>query len=485
LSARFHLYLCGSKAVEWLINMKILYGLSDGALIPRDKENLCRCLFAAECNGELKSSLGQIVVCDKNNIGEQQYLLTGIPAGGPYSVTLTDDTDKLLLQIWVGDLWLMAGQSNMEGAGRSTKEDLAYKKSPNKSVRAYYLDNRWDACMPLNHEPWISVDDCQREVWKASQLASRWQSDTTEMESWGTPERGVGPALFFGLRMYEITGVPQGVIPCALGGTSLAQWQPGQPLYDAMIRRFVRTGSLVRGVFWYQGESETSTAGIAAFDDKMRALVEGIRRDTGIADLPFVQTQLATTHLPGVNDSADGGKGWEGVREKQRLLDTKIPHLATVSAIDCKLDDLIHLSSDGQKKVGRRGADAMAQLCGFGGAGAPKLLGFKVIADPYRPFLAALEIYYEGAGAVLCDTQIAGFSITEDTELSLVNPATGIATYAAEPDKVTLFTEVEPQTLLQKYVRYGYSSWYGGYVTTETGHALPAFGPLKISDYLL
>ena len=465
--------------------MQIKYGLADGALLPRDNENFCRCLFAAECIGELKASIGRIVACDKNEAGEQLYLLTDIPAGGPYSITLSDDADKLVLQIWVGDLWLMAGQSNMEGAGRSTEEDLAYKKSPNTSVRAYYLDNRWDACMPLNHEPWISVDDCQREVWKAEHLASPWKSEKVEMESWGTPERGVGPALFFGLRMHEITGVPQGIIPCALGGTSLNQWQPGQPLYEAMLRRFLRTGSLVRGVFWYQGSAETSVARIAAFDDKMRALVEGIRRDTGITDLPFVQTQIATTHLPGVNGSDDGGKAWEGVREKQRLLDEKIPHLATVSAIDCALDDLIHLSSNSQKKVGRRGANAMANLCEMGGAAVPKLLGFKVIPDPYRPFWAALEVYYEDAGALLCDAPITGFSVTDDAELSLVNPATGIASYTVEQNKVTLYTEVNQETLLEKYVRYGYSSWYSGFVTTQTGHALPAFGPLKISEHLL
>ena len=465
--------------------MKIKYGLSDGAVLPRNRENLCQCLFAAECAGELKTSVGRIVACDKNTAEEQQYLLTNIPVGGPYSVTLTDDTDKLVLNIWVGDLWIMAGQSNMEGAGRSTEEDLAYKKSPNPFVRAYYLDNRWDACMPLNHEPWLSVDECQREVWKLEHLASPFHSDTTEMESHGTPERGVGPALFFGLRMYEITGVPQGIIPCALGGTCLAQWQPGQPLYVAMLRRFLRTGSLVRGVFWFQGEGETSAAGIAAFDDKMCALIEGIRRDTGVADLLFVQTQIATTHLPGVNDSADGGKGWEGIREKQRLLDTKIPHMATISAIDCGLDDLIHLSSNSQKKVGRRGADAMANLCGLGGAAVPKLLGFKVIADVYRPFWAALEVYYEGAGKLICNAPITGFSVTEDAELSLINPATGIATYAVEPNKVTLYIECDRETLLQKYVRYGYSSWYSGFITTETGHALPAFGPLKVSEYLL
>ena len=465
--------------------MKLKYGLADGAVLPRNRENLCQCLFAAECAGELKSSIGRIVACDKNEAGDQQYLLKGIPAGGPHSIMLTDDTDKLVLNVWVGDLWLMAGQSNMEGAGRSTEDDLAYKKSPNTSVRAYYLDNRWDACMPLNHEPWLSVDACQREVWKSEQLSPPWNSDAPATEAYGAPESGVGPALFFGLRMYEITGVPQGLIPCAKGATSLAQWQPGQPLYEAMLRRFFRTGSLVRGVFWYQGEGETSTAGIAAFDDKMRALVDGIRRDTGIADLPFVQTQLSVTYLPDVNNSADAGKGWEGVREKQRLLDEKIPHLATVSAIDCALDDLIHLSSNSQKKVGRRGADAMAKLCGLGGSAVPKLLGFKVIADRYRPFWAALEVYYEGAGELLCDAPITGFSVTEDADLSLINPAAGIATYATEPNKVTLYIECDQETLLQKYVRYGYSSWYGGFVTTQTGHALPAFGPLKISEHLL
>ena len=59
--------------------------------------------------------------------------------------------------------------------------------------------------------------------------------------------------------MYDYEQVPQGVICCAHGGTSMDQWSPegrdlggDESLYGAMYRRFVHNGSRVKGMFWYQ-----------------------------------------------------------------------------------------------------------------------------------------------------------------------------------------------------------------------------------------
>ena len=93
--------------------MKIICGLKNGALLQRDENNVCKCFFKAETNGEMKSSIGIVL---KNDDG--RYVLTGIPVGGPYSFTLSDQKDVIEFNdIYVGDLWFLGGQSNMEGAG--------------------------------------------------------------------------------------------------------------------------------------------------------------------------------------------------------------------------------------------------------------------------------------------------------------------------------------------------------------------------------
>ena len=66
-----------------------------------------------------------------------------------------------------------------------------------------------------------------------------------------------------------------GLIPCAHGGTSMAQWDPalqdkgGDSLYGAMIRRFQLIGGKVAGVLWYQGESDASPSAAPKFHNEV------------------------------------------------------------------------------------------------------------------------------------------------------------------------------------------------------------------------
>ncbi len=64
--------------------------------------------------------------------------------------------------------------------------------------------------------------------------------------------------------MVEATGVPIGLVACAHGGTSMEQWNPakkdegGKSLYGSMLRQFQLAGGKVKGVLWYQGESDAN-----------------------------------------------------------------------------------------------------------------------------------------------------------------------------------------------------------------------------------
>ncbi len=460
--------------------MKILYGLSDGALLQRDGDGFCDCTFAVEAAGALGCDKGQLT-----KIEDGVYRLTGIPAGGPYTVTLSDDDGSVTLNLWVGDLWLLGGQSNMEGAGRYTSVEEWEHTHPDPAVRAYYSDDRWDGAVPLLHTPWSSVDACQKEVWANNQKNSQWASDKPAFESHGVTKQGVGPGIYFARKMQEITGVPQAVIPCALGGSGMGQWNPdgADNLYTAMIARVKRTGGKVRGLFWYQGCSETYPDGVKNFQATMARFVEALRRDCHDPALPFVQVQIAKNNLHW-NSTVESGRLWEGIREAQRTLDSVIPHMDTIAAIDMEMEDLIHLSTSAHKILGVRAALSMAHLCGWDGAPAPRLAAMEIGVDECVPFRARLALRFENVTELTSVGPASGFTITADPEELVLMPSIGIARIRLAGDTVYVYTEVTQEELKGKYVRYGYLNMGNCTIVDKNGHGLPAFGPLAIADWV-
>src|ERR1019366_889897 len=95
------------------------------------------------------------------------------------------------------------------------------------------------------------------------------------------------------------TGVPQGILACAQGGTTMTQWDPalrdqgGRSLYGAMIRRFRTHGGRVAGLIWYQGESDANVKAGPRYIRRMRRFVQAVRRDARAPRLPVVVVQLA------------------------------------------------------------------------------------------------------------------------------------------------------------------------------------------------
>src|SRR5579863_10087378 len=60
---------------------------------------------------------------DTTSVEYADGALVGVPTGGPYeiSVTLEAEGNALVVEVapvFVGDLWLLAGQSNMQGVGK-------------------------------------------------------------------------------------------------------------------------------------------------------------------------------------------------------------------------------------------------------------------------------------------------------------------------------------------------------------------------------
>jgi len=169
-----------------------------------------------------------------------------LPVGGPYEVGGARD-------VLVGDLWVLAGQSNMEGVG-----DLVDVEPPSPSVRSYQSRERW----AVAEEPLHWLGESPRVI--HHRLAGRDRVPDEPDPRDPRRDKGAGLGLTFARLRHERTGVPVGLIPSAHGGTSMAQWDPalrdqgGASLYGATIERVRAAGGHVAGVLWYQGESDAN-----------------------------------------------------------------------------------------------------------------------------------------------------------------------------------------------------------------------------------
>ena len=454
--------------------MKVLVGLFDQMVVQRNSKNVSDAFFSGltEFSGQLfatvykgKQVLGGFERRQVGQAGDGVFsgTLQGVPAGGPYRVDLTlGDARCVIRDILVGDVWLLAGQSNMCGAGLST---TATEMKPDRLVRAFYMDDSWRVAQDPIHQMW----DCVDEVHVVLNGGARPSKPAI-------PKDGIGPGPMFGREMKRRTGVPQGLIACAHGGTGMATWDParrdegGRSLYGAMLRRFVKNGAKVAGLVWYQGCNETNEWDTLNYTLRMQQFVAAVRRDCGAADLPVVMVQLARV----VGFRPESGPHWNGVREQQRLLPRTIPNLAVVPAIDLPLDDLIHLSGAGQLRLGRRLAEAAASLRAEGKAGLPPIE------------LAAVSPATIGnAGTLIVEFKnvVGGLQAAGRPLGFWYQTADGLAKVFAvvlDGNRAIVRTTLPESQLNGGSLYYGFGLDPVCNITDEAGRSLPAFGPVEI-----
>ncbi len=446
-------------------------GIQSGMVMQR-KNDLCDIIINTEKELTLLSALGSL-----NKISENSYRLSGIPTGGPYKLSFSDgEREYEYTDIYVGDVWVLAGQSNMEGAGQMRKEQYDYEASPIKEVRAFYCGDFWDVARPQLHQGWLSKDEFISDITITSRLNSKWGNAYPENEL-----RGVGPGLYFALGMYEKTGVPQGVIPCALGGSNLSQWNPENgPLYSAMKRRFAECGSSVKGVFWHQGESECYFPnGCCNYVDNMKKLVSSMRRDFNNPEMPFVYAQISNFFIAGRQDDP----AWMRIRELQRALIKEIDNTEVVYTVDCRHDDLIHLSSEAHIILGKRASDAMWYLLTGEGLPSIELEGFEMIQNETVPFWTDLKIVFKNVGEKLISTGVpSGISIMRSVD---GEEACLFSRIDLGENFIMATTELSPEELSELYVCYAHGNHYFCNITDNTDRSIPGFGPLKISENII
>ncbi len=375
------------------------------------------------------------------------------------------------------DCWVLAGQSNMEGLGVQ-----ADSLPPDDRVWSFSSAGNWEVAQDPLHKLWESFTPCHNDIIRPSLTPEEADMPDEELAKRFFREgNGGGLGVAFGQALAAATGRPLGLIPAAHGGTSLEQWNPHNKdqgvhsLYGAMLERIARSGGRLRGILWYQGESDANAEWAPSYLDRMTAWVGAARADTGIADLPVLVVQIGCYVVPDQSST----QWWDLVREALRRLPEQVPHIAVTTALDLGLTDCIHLNTPGLYRLGRRLA---RQALALGGADLPAGPRVERVerAGTWPNGLPLVRVVCSGvAGGWLPAQHIGGFEVrTPDHE-----PHPGVQVITAErnpddPTAIRLLLSAEPD----EDTRLGYGLGLNPYCNAvdEADMPLPAFWPQEI-----
>ena len=258
----------------------------------------------------------------------------------------------------VGEVWLASGQSNMElslkGVANSAKiiadaeqPEIRFCQVGNSPALQPVIDRsfKWSHCTPDSAKSFSAV------------------------------------AYFFGRNLHDDLKVPIGLVGAYVAGTPAQSWTSEESLKSAPVLKHyldeldtARTNATtqpsgkvsagvpstlyngmiaplqsftIKGVIWYQGESNTS--GAIEYRELFPALINGWRAQWNEPNLPFLFVQL-----PGFNrrGPATAPSEWALLREAQAMT-LKLPQTAMAVTIDLSLPRQI-LHPKNKANVGRR-----------------------------------------------------------------------------------------------------------------------------------
>lgn len=186
------------------------------------------------------------------------------------------------------ELYLLAGQSNMDGRGKAAKLTEEQRR-PSKHAIIFYRNP------PHHSEGWKPLEP-------GYSIAPKYKG--------GLPSGTFGPELGFVAALTKAqAGKNFAIIKGSKGGTSLrVDWKPGEKgkpeTQGPRYRHFIETIRLakaalkedgntakLRGLIWHQGESDAK-AGAKIHQERLAQFMARIREDTGEAKLPIVLGQV-------------------------------------------------------------------------------------------------------------------------------------------------------------------------------------------------
>lgn len=293
---------------------------------------------------------------------ENKKWITKIPtpsAGGPYTLMIKGGQSVVLNSVMIGEVWLCSGQSNMEMPLTGWENqpilnsDTAIASANLPNIRFFQVE-RAESAVPL--------DDC----------VGQWTACTP-----ATAAEFSAVGFFFGRELSQKLNVPIGLIHSSWGGTPSEAWTRSEALknfpefsegtetfedretyqypsvlYNGMIHPLIPY--TVKGVIWYQGESNTRDP--EQYAKIFPTMIRDWRKLWDIGNFPFYFVQIAPFTYEKNRDAP-------GLRQAQ--LDTlQVRNTGMVVTMD--IGDLKTIHPANKEEVGKRLALwALAKNYGF------------------------------------------------------------------------------------------------------------------------
>ncbi|ABF40698.1 Sialate O-acetylesterase [Candidatus Koribacter versatilis Ellin345] len=309
--------------------------LSDGAVLQR---GMPIHFFGRAAPGEaITISLNkQSKSTTADYVGRWHLYLAPEAAGGPYDATVKGSNTITVHDVLIGDVWVASGQSNMEypmeGWGGTPKQNLdEFPKANFPTLRFFqtqhaYSDHplmdipkpaKWVACTPETAkkfsavayyfaknliekekvpvgimeadwggsvaEAWTSLDGLSSKAGLMPIFANR----ATMMDKYVDEAEIIGPQEQRLKDEAKAKGQPEPSFPWHPDPHS---WAPSE-LYNAMISPL--TPYPIRGVIWYQGESNSAYDRAPHYAELFQTMIRDWRNHWGVGDFPFLFVQIS------------------------------------------------------------------------------------------------------------------------------------------------------------------------------------------------
>lgn len=273
--------------------------------------------------------------------------------GGPYTMTVTlDGTGTVLDHIYLGDVYLLGGQSNMQMKLRECDEP-AENYCTNENVRLFTVDRPEEGECLRTQNGWLP---CTKQI------------------------AGEFPAIgyYVGSALASQTCRRIGLISCCQGASVIQTWMPPHlfdnnrfyvsdadkfvdhfnfpwngygHLYETMLSKVIPFP--LKAVLWYQGEANSSPAEAEIYLELLRAFIGNVRTELQDPSLPFIVVQLAD-YAPW------DGPGWRGIQKAQLQAQGAIPFVHTVISRDVSQTYSLHPQN--KSKLSQRISDILLAL---------------------------------------------------------------------------------------------------------------------------
>ena len=312
---------------------------------------------------------GQTKTATAAEDGKWLVKLDPMPASAePRTLTVIAENPKSKIQnskfsdLLVGDVWLCSGQSNMRGQG-VVAEDAAIANYPQIRV--------------LNVNPGADSYDAAEPTETFEGYKAAWELCTPD-----AARHFSRVAFYFAEALHAQHRVPVGVIVSSYDGSFIEAWMPKDTLaalpeysvggsfrpawnlsWGGGQTPFIRYNAHIaplapfalRGVLWYQGESNANALTSIRYRDLLTLMIRDWRRLFGNEALPFVAIQL---HSFGKLDTArppsDRRETWIELEESQLAVARSVPHVGCAVTLDLTKEQSLHPPD--KKSIGRRAA---------------------------------------------------------------------------------------------------------------------------------